>query len=82
MLLPTAGSKLGHLKIFFHKLVLDLFGIESLVHFSLGKPPVPTVSCVDLFEYDSGGVNVIVSWTLSGGDSTDFYLMNITTNAP
>ena len=23
-----------------------------------------------------------VSWTLSGGDSADFYLINITTNAP
>ena len=23
-----------------------------------------------------------VSWTLSGGDSADYYLMNITTNAP
>ena len=27
-------------------------------------------------------MNVTVSWTLSGGDSTDFYLINITTNAP
>ena len=26
--------------------------------------------------------NVIVSWTLSGGESADFYLINITTNAP
>ena len=26
-------------------------------------------------------MNVIVSWTLSGGDSADFYLVNITTNA-
>ena len=23
-----------------------------------------------------------VSWTLSGGDSADFYLINVTTNAP
>jgi len=27
-------------------------------------------------------VNVSVSWTLSGGDSADFYLINITSNAP
>ena len=27
-------------------------------------------------------MNVTVSWTLSGEDSADFYLINITTNAP
>ena len=27
-------------------------------------------------------MNVTVSWTLSGGDNADFYLINITTNAP
>ena len=27
-------------------------------------------------------MNVTVSWTLSGGDSADLYLINITTNAP
>ena len=27
-------------------------------------------------------MNVTVRWTLSGGDSADFYLINITTNAP
>ena len=27
-------------------------------------------------------MNVTVSWTLSGRDSADFYLINITTNAP
>ena len=27
-------------------------------------------------------MNVTVSWTLSDGDSADFYLINITTNAP
>ena len=26
-------------------------------------------------------MNVTVSWTLSGGDSADFFLINITTNA-
>ena len=47
-----------------------------------GPPSVPTLSCADLSEDDSGAVNVIVSWTLSGGESADFYLINITTNAP
>ena len=61
--------------------MLDLFGIESLVHFSLGIPPVPTVSCVDLFEDDSGSVNVTVRWRPSGGDTADFYLVNISTNS-
>ena len=27
-------------------------------------------------------MNVTVSWTLSGGDNADFYLITITTNAP
>ena len=45
-------------------------------------PSVSTLSCVDLSEDVSGTVNVTVSWTLSGGDSADFYLINITTNAP
>ena len=43
---------------------------------------MPTLSCVDLSEDVSGAVNVTVSWTLSAGDSADFYLINITTNAP
>ena len=47
-----------------------------------GPPSAPTFSCVDLSEDVSGAVNVTVSWTLSGGDSADFYLINITTNAP
>jgi len=44
-------------------------------------PPSVSLSCVDLSDYVSGAVNVTVSWTLSGGDSADFYLINITTNA-
>ena len=43
---------------------------------------VATLSCVDLSEDVSGTVSVTVSWTLSGGDSADFSLINITTNAP
>ena len=49
--------------------------------FFLGIPSVPILSCVDLFEDDSGAVNVTVRWTLSGGDSADFYLVNISTNS-
>ena len=49
---------------------------------SSGPPTAPTLSCVDLYGDGSGTVNVTVSWTLSGGDSADFYLISITTNAP
>ena len=49
---------------------------------SSGPPSVYTLSCVDSSgDVTSGAVNVTVSWTLSGGDSADFYLINITTNA-
>ena len=48
----------------------------------LGPPSVHGSSCVDLSGEVSGTLNVNVSWTLSGGDSADFYLINITTNAP
>ena len=47
-----------------------------------GPPSVPILSCVDLSGNVNGAVNVTVSWTLSGGDIADFYLMNITTTAP
>ena len=47
-----------------------------------GPPSVHTLSCVDFSKDVSGAVNVTVSWTLSGGDSADFYLINISTNAP
>ena len=56
-----------------------IYKIESL---SSGPPSAPTLSCVDLSGDMSGAVNVTVRWTLSGGDSADFYLINITTNAP
>ena len=49
---------------------------------SPGPPSVPTLSCVGLTGNGSGAVNVTVSWTLSGGESADFYLISITTNAP
>ena len=45
-------------------------------------PSVPTLSCVSLTKDTNGAVNLIVNWTLSGGDSADFYLINISTNAP
>ena len=43
---------------------------------------MPSLYCVGLSEDVSGAVNVVMNWTLSGGDSGDFYLINITTNAP
>ena len=48
---------------------------------SSGPPSVPILFCFGL-RHVSGAVNVIVSWTLSDGDSADSYLINITTNAP
>ena len=56
--------------------------LHSRLFISSGPPSVATLSCVDLSEDVSGAVNVTVSWTLSGGDSADFYLISITTNAP
>ena len=46
----------------------------------LGRPSVSFFSCVDLSQIN-GAVNVTVNWTLSGGDSANFYLISITTNA-
>ena len=43
---------------------------------------VPILTCEGLSKDIIGGVNVTVNWTLSGGDSADFYLINIITNAP
>ena len=48
----------------------------------LGSTIISTLSCVNLSGDVSGSVNVTVSWTLSGGNSADFYLINITTDAP
>ena len=55
--------------------------LHSRLFISSGPISAPTLSCVDLSEDVSGTVNVTVSWTLSGGDSADFYLISITTNA-
>ena len=54
--------------------------MTCILYFSLGTPTVLTY--IDLSGDVSGAVNVTVSWILSGGDSADFYLINITTNAP
>ena len=62
-------------------LALTTFRIKPTFYHS-GPPSVSTLSCVDFSEDVSGAVNVTVSWTLSGGDSADLYLFNITTNAP
>ena len=56
--------------------------ICSICSIYIGPPSFPTLSCVAISEDVSGAVNVNVSWTLSGGDSADFYLISITTNAP
>ena len=48
----------------------------------LGPPSVPSLSCVDLSGEGRGVVNVTVRWALSGGDSADYYLISIATNAP
>ena len=55
---------------------------EGLNVICSGPPSTPTLFCVGLSEDISGAVNVAVTWTLSGGDSADFCLINITTNAP
>ena len=47
---------------------------------SPGPPSLPDLSCAYLSEDTDGLVSVTVCWTLSGGDSADFYLINITTN--
>ena len=58
----------------------ELTKAQSLI--SSGPPSVPSLTCIDLTEHVTGAVNVTVNWTLSGGDSADFYLINITTNGP
>ena len=55
--------------------------LHASLFISSGPPSIATLSCAKLSEDVSGVVNVTVSWTLSGGDSTDFYLISITTNA-
>ena len=45
-------------------------------------PPTVNISDHDLSKLANQNLNVTVSWTLSDGDSADFYLINITTNAP
>ena len=47
-----------------------------------GRPSSPTLSCIDLSENINGIINVTVSWTLIGINSPDFYIIDITTNAP
>ena len=62
--------------------VYYLIEIHAKSLLSSGPPSTPFLSCVGLSGDVSGVVNVTVSWTLSGGESADFYLINITTNAP
>ena len=44
--------------------------------------PIVNISNHSLSQHADRVVNVTVSWILSGGDSVDFYLINIITNAP
>ena len=63
--------------------ILYLQSIQSIVPVTIFLgPPSVSLSCGGLSEDVSGAVNVTVSWALSGGDSADFFLINITTNAP
>ena len=59
-------------------------GNTSLVLVSLLSPgpPIINISSHSLSELVDEIVNVTISWTLSGKDSADFYLINITNNAP
>ena len=62
-------------------MIVRCFTFNLAKLFLSGSPSVPTLTCVGLFKDVSGSVNITVNWTLSGGDSADFYLVNITTNA-
>ena len=57
-----------------------MFGIQGSHSFISGPPAVPTLSCVDLSEGVRGAVNLTLNWSLSGGDTVDFYLIRITTD--
>ena len=63
-------------------LLLELLLVQVQCLKSPSGQPSVNFSCVDLSEAASGFVNVTVNLTMSGGDSADFYLINITTNAP
>ena len=45
-------------------------------------PKIVNISCHHLSNFYYENINVTVSWTLSSGNCADFYLINITTNAP
>ena len=62
--------------IFYNFLFMSIYLIFS------DRPSVPMLTCVDLSGGVNGDVNITVNWTLSVGDSADFYLIEITTNAP
>jgi len=53
----------------------------QLMIFILTGPLIHNPSCVDLWRDSSETLNVTVNWTQCGGESVDFYLINITTNA-
>ena len=45
-------------------------------------PHIVNVSCYHLSNLYNENINVTVSWTPGSGNCADFYLINITTNAP
>ena len=60
-----------------------MFGSLASNFFSPSGPPsVSSLSLVGVSGDSNGPVNITVNRTLSGGDSADFYLINIITNAP
>ena len=75
-----------HYSVIAERLSVRLIIMQSVSVFKYdifsGPPTVSTFTCVDLSGNIGGAVNVTVSWTLSGGDSADSYLISITTNAP
>ena len=58
------------------------FDFQSKSFSPLGFHSIHTLSCLGISKDVSGVVNVIVGWTVTGGKDADFYLINITTNAP
>ena len=50
--------------------------------FLYSGPHIVNISCHHISNLSNENINVTVSWTLSSGNCADFYLINITTNAP
>ena len=55
---------------------------QYLLSFISSGPPIVTISSHNVSKHTDGNNNVSLTWTLSNGYSTDYYLISITTNAP